>query len=147
MGLRPACLFPSQGKTDTLHWLPAQPENRDGSIVVQQKDSGSFYTFSNPSIEINAEATWLPVAGQKARTSQTSSATAGSSNKPPQNQVVYKYDCPYCDMRFSRTNNLRGHLVKHTGIKEFICSLCGKEYAYKQCLKEHLHIYHDVVMT
>ena len=55
---------------------------------------------------------------------------------------IYKYACPYCGMRFSRTYNLRGHLVKHTGIKEFACSLCGKEYVFKHCLKEHLKTAH-----
>lgn len=56
----------------------------------------------------------------------------------------YRYECPYCGKRFAATNNLRGHLVKHTGIKEFVCHLCGNEYAFKQKLKYHLNIVHQL---
>lgn len=55
----------------------------------------------------------------------------------PNLQLTKKYQCPYCGKRFSATSNLRGHLVHHTGIKEFVCTICKKEFQYKQALKRH----------
>lgn len=59
-------------------------------------------------------------------------------------QCNYRYECPYCGKRFAATNNLRGHLVKHTGIKEFVCYMCGNAYAFKQKLKYHMNIIHQL---
>jgi len=51
--------------------------------------------------------------------------------------VSCRYTCPYCGRLFSASNNLRGHLVLHTGVKEFTCRLCSKQFAYKHRLKKH----------
>jgi len=48
-----------------------------------------------------------------------------------------KYLCPYCDRTFAASNNLRGHLVTHTGVREFCCTLCGQQFGYKHHLKKH----------
>ena len=58
----------------------------------------------------------------------------------------YKYPCPCCEKRFSSHTNLRGHMAKHTGIKEFVCQVCGKEYAFKQMLKDHMLSAHPHVL-
>ena len=31
---------------------------------------------------------------------------------------IYPYKCPYCGKGFSSQTNLRGHLVRHTGVRE-----------------------------
>jgi uncharacterized Zn-finger protein len=54
------------------------------------------------------------------------------------------YICPYCGKKFSATSHLQGHLSIHTGVKEFSCTLCEKEYAYKYQLKKHLSVAHSI---
>ncbi|KAK2159719.1 hypothetical protein LSH36_147g01001 [Paralvinella palmiformis] len=54
------------------------------------------------------------------------------------------YFCPQCGQKFSSTSHLKGHMSKHTGVKEFICRLCSKEYAYKYQLKKHLSDVHAI---
>ena len=44
---------------------------------------------------------------------------------------------PYCGKVFLSSNHLRGHLVDHTGVKEFRCSNCGREFRHAQNLKNH----------
>ena len=35
------------------------------------------------------------------------------------------------------SNDLCGHMSWHTGVKEFKCDLCDKEFRYKQHLVRH----------
>ncbi len=60
---------------------------------------------------------------------------------------VYRYTCPFCGKRFSRTNNLRGHLVVHTGIKQFVCPHCNRGYAHKQNLQKHIAAQHRLPLV
>lgn len=54
----------------------------------------------------------------------------------------YPYHCQYCGRGFAATNNLKGHLVKHTGVKAFVCPVCKKGFSYGNVLKEHMKKYH-----
>ena len=55
---------------------------------------------------------------------------------------LYRYHCSYCGKRFNSTGNLRGHLAVHTGLREFKCVDCKKEFAYKTHLTVHRRKYH-----
>lgn len=57
----------------------------------------------------------------------------------------YRYHCPFCRKGFTATNTLQGHLVLHTGVKQFKCNLCSAEYAYKYSLICHLATAHQIV--
>jgi len=58
-------------------------------------------------------------------------------------QGNYPYHCQYCGRGFAATNNLKGHLVKHTGIKAFVCQICKKEFSYSTPLKAHVKRFHS----
>ena len=50
---------------------------------------------------------------------------------------IFRHTYPYCGKGFLSSNHLRGHLVDHTGVKEFRCSNCGREFRHAQDLKYH----------
>ncbi|XP_045162403.2 zinc finger protein 62 homolog isoform X2 [Mercenaria mercenaria] len=40
---------------------------------------------------------------------------------------IRKYKCPYCEKRYFSNSHLSEHVVKHTGEKNFKCSLCDQK--------------------
>ena len=54
----------------------------------------------------------------------------------------YPYHCRYCGRGFTATNDLKGHLVQHTGIKAFACHVCGKQFSYNNTMKAHVKQFH-----
>ncbi|XP_028162902.1 zinc finger protein 568-like isoform X3 [Ostrinia furnacalis] len=54
-----------------------------------------------------------------------------------------RYACELCDMKFFISCDLKQHMLKHTGIKEFQCDVCLKSYGRKNTLKEHMRIHAD----
>ncbi|XP_026743969.1 zinc finger protein 99-like isoform X4 [Trichoplusia ni] len=54
-----------------------------------------------------------------------------------------RHDCTLCDMKFFQSNELKIHMVKHTGVREFKCEICFKKYGRKKTLKEHMRIHND----
>lgn len=49
-----------------------------------------------------------------------------------------EFQCPMCDKIFGRMENLRRHLLVHTGEKAFSCPVCNKQFTLKQHLKLHM---------
>ncbi|XP_072943136.1 uncharacterized protein [Epargyreus clarus] len=54
-----------------------------------------------------------------------------------------KHACKECDMKFFCSSDLRDHMHKHTGIKNFECKICLKTYSRRSTLREHLRIHAD----
>ncbi|CAG4958896.1 unnamed protein product [Colias eurytheme] len=54
-----------------------------------------------------------------------------------------RHKCPECDMAFFTTGELRDHVVKHTGTRQFECEVCHKTYGRRKTLLEHLRIHKD----
>ncbi|XP_047039359.1 PR domain zinc finger protein 5-like isoform X5 [Helicoverpa zea] len=52
------------------------------------------------------------------------------------------HKCKDCDMAFFSTTGLKNHTVKHTGAKDFQCTVCLKSFARKKTLNAHIKI-HD----
>ena len=57
----------------------------------------------------------------------------------------YPYHCQYCGRGFAATNNLKGHLAKHTGVKAFKCHICEEAFSYSKGLKSHMGKFHTDV--
>ncbi|KAI5631830.1 PR domain zinc finger protein 5-like isoform X13 [Phthorimaea operculella] len=45
--------------------------------------------------------------------------------------------CPECDMKFFRPGELKAHMPKHTGLREFKCEVCQKAFGRQKTLAEH----------
>lgn len=51
------------------------------------------------------------------------------------------YPCEYCGKIWTTSSHLKGHLIKHTGIKPHQCEICGKSYVRKIALTEHMSLH------
>ena len=40
------------------------------------------------------------------------------------------------------STTLRGHMANHTGIKEYKCTLCLKEFGHKYSFRKHMEAMH-----
>lgn len=54
-----------------------------------------------------------------------------------------KHECEFCEKKFFSTKDLRNHILKHTGLREFQCDVCLKSYGRKHTLREHMRIHED----
>ncbi|KAF2399933.1 hypothetical protein EJ06DRAFT_477606, partial [Trichodelitschia bisporula] len=51
--------------------------------------------------------------------------------------------CPYCGNQFGRAEHLERHLLTHTNVKPFKCSLCHMSFARKDLRQRHLNTIHS----
>ena len=54
-----------------------------------------------------------------------------------------KFQCQECLSCSGSQNRLNIHMKTHQGIKDFVCSLCGKAMTQSQSLKKHMITVHD----
>lgn len=50
----------------------------------------------------------------------------------------HKYPCEYCEKTFTSLKKLRSHISLHTASEVFECKDCGKQYAKRHHLQQHL---------
>ncbi|KAK2151158.1 hypothetical protein LSH36_374g05040 [Paralvinella palmiformis] len=67
-----------------------------------------------------------------------SEQTAYTAVSDKESATRYCYRCNWCGKQFSCPDNLRGHMTIHTGIKQFQCVHCGKQYQYNCTLQRHV---------
>jgi len=77
-----------------------------------------------------------PVGAAQSNTDQQSN-TSIKSEKQTKKRVRKRASCDICGMGFSRSDHLRRHMSRHTGVREFECSVCGKSFARKDELLRH----------
>ncbi|XP_061638096.1 zinc finger and BTB domain-containing protein 44 isoform X2 [Phyllopteryx taeniolatus] len=61
----------------------------------------------------------------------------GPSARPGTNAPDRPFQCPTCGVRFTRIQNLKQHMLIHSGIKPFQCDRCGKKFTRAYSLKMH----------
>ncbi|KAB7501644.1 Zinc finger protein [Armadillidium nasatum] len=54
--------------------------------------------------------------------------------------TVKTHYCPFCSYKSYLLNNVKRHLLKHTGEKLFPCDICNKSFTTKQNLQVHMRI-------
>ncbi|XP_053729184.1 zinc finger and BTB domain-containing protein 44 isoform X1 [Synchiropus splendidus] len=59
------------------------------------------------------------------------------SGRPSTNGPDRPFQCPTCGVRFTRIQNLKQHMLIHSGIKPFQCDRCGKKFTRAYSLKMH----------
>nr|XP_015193270.1 PREDICTED: zinc finger and BTB domain-containing protein 44 isoform X2 [Lepisosteus oculatus] len=59
------------------------------------------------------------------------------SARPSTNGPDRPFQCPTCGVRFTRIQNLKQHMLIHSGIKPFQCDRCGKKFTRAYSLKMH----------
>ncbi|XP_029399128.1 zinc finger and BTB domain-containing protein 44 isoform X3 [Mus pahari] len=60
-----------------------------------------------------------------------------STERPSPNGPDRPFQCPTCGVRFTRIQNLKQHMLIHSGIKPFQCDCCGKKFTRAYSLKMH----------
>ncbi|XP_062844548.1 zinc finger and BTB domain-containing protein 44 isoform X3 [Trichomycterus rosablanca] len=65
------------------------------------------------------------------------------STRPGHNGPERPFQCPTCGVRFTRIQNLKQHMLIHSGIKPFQCDRCGKKFTRAYSLKMH-RLKHEV---
>ena len=53
-----------------------------------------------------------------------------------------RYRCDTCGEGFSIRSHYYDHLAVHTGVKQYVCYVCLKEFTWKRNLKSHLLLFH-----
>uniref|UniRef100_A0A3B4UF62 Zinc finger and BTB domain-containing protein 44 n=2 Tax=Seriola TaxID=8160 RepID=A0A3B4UF62_SERDU len=66
------------------------------------------------------------------------------SARPGTNGPDRPFQCPTCGVRFTRIQNLKQHMLIHSGIKPFQCDRCGKKFTRAYSLKMH-RLKHEVI--
>ncbi|XP_075695219.1 zinc finger and BTB domain-containing protein 44 isoform X2 [Rhinoderma darwinii] len=63
--------------------------------------------------------------------------STSSTERPSPNGPDRPFQCPTCGVRFTRIQNLKQHMLIHSGIKPFQCDRCGKKFTRAYSLKMH----------
>ncbi|XP_013163606.1 PREDICTED: zinc finger protein 354A isoform X5 [Papilio xuthus] len=54
------------------------------------------------------------------------------------------FPCAHCDWLFKNKSDLKKHMVKHTGERNYSCIVCGKSYPRNKTLRMHLRSHEDL---
>jgi hypothetical protein len=53
-----------------------------------------------------------------------------------------EYVCPHCIYTANHMSTMHYHLKKHSGVTDYICTTCNKQFLQKQTLELHIHARH-----
>ncbi|KAJ4380306.1 hypothetical protein N0V86_004617 [Didymella sp. IMI 355093] len=76
------------------------------------------------------QATVFKTPARKTATPQSTETPAGTPQEKP-------YECPTCQARFSRDDNLKRHIRSHTAERTHVCSKCDSKFSRADILTRH----------
>ncbi|XP_055987438.1 zinc finger and BTB domain-containing protein 44 isoform X2 [Sorex fumeus] len=79
----------------------------------------------------------LPTLQSTSTTNAHAEEDDRSTERPSPNGPDRPFQCPTCGVRFTRIQNLKQHMLIHSGIKPFQCDRCGKKFTRAYSLKMH----------
>jgi hypothetical protein len=53
-----------------------------------------------------------------------------------------RHKCDVCGSYWGRPSSLKIHMVSHTGVKEFVCSICKQDFGVKSNYTRHIRVHH-----
>ena len=56
-------------------------------------------------------------------------------------EVERQIDCPICGRSFTRSTNLRAHMLIHTGDRPYTCKVCNKNFIRSSDVKRHMLVH------
>ena len=59
-------------------------------------------------------------------------------------EVDRQIDCPICGRPFTRSTNLRAHMLIHTGDRPYACKVCNKNFIRSSDVKRHMLVHTGV---
>lgn len=86
----------------------------------------------------------LPTLQSTSSTNAHADDDDSSTERPSPNGPDRPFQCPTCGVRFTRIQNLKQHMLIHSGIKPFQCDRCGKKFTRAYSLKMH-RLKHEVI--
>ncbi len=77
--------------------------------------------------------------------SAASSSTSASVSTTPTTHSTATRDgsCEVCERRFSKSGDLKRHMLIHTQVRAFPCDVCGRAFTLKGDLKRHVLAVHE----
>lgn len=72
----------------------------------------------------------------------TGSSSAGSPGPEPDgNGSVHRFKCPFCPQSYTRSHNLKSHLLTHSQERPYTCPTCSSKFRRLHDLKRHLKLH------
>ncbi|KAG9051232.1 hypothetical protein FS837_010519 [Tulasnella sp. UAMH 9824] len=126
---RPSSSFVHTSPTVThnsVHNSPVVPTTRAptdvSAVVAPQRSSGSPEAAPKPA-EPTEELNLIPEDG------------TGESSASKEKHSIF--ECPGCDLTFTRLSALKQHMLSHTGEKPHACDHCGRRFSLASNLRRH----------
>ncbi|XP_067205495.1 PR domain zinc finger protein 5-like isoform X2 [Linepithema humile] len=74
------------------------------------------------------------------RSASTDAAKKKCKRKPERT----KYECPICQVYFTRQGELKRHMVKHSDVRPYKCTICERAFKRSFELSSHMQIHRNV---
>ena len=74
--------------------------------------------------------------------SKPTTASLTKTTRKYQVNSAGEYACPHCTYTANHMSTMHYHLKKHSGVTDYICTTCNKQFLQKQTLELHIHARH-----
>ncbi|EIW86164.1 hypothetical protein CONPUDRAFT_160988 [Coniophora puteana RWD-64-598 SS2] len=118
------------------HLLPSPPESRLPYALSAQDPS----EINNGQLPARAHS----AAQASAANGTAYGAAAANSGRSrheggaPPRERARKHGCWMCEKSFDRPSTLKKHLLVHTGVKAYVCDICGRRFGVASNLNRHV---------